>query len=204
MLTVGICADPVRLRNAAPRDCGRSARHWSSKPAKRVRLPPVAPRRAALASEVRCKRAAVRCESEARLHASAEGAGVRLLSELAKVRVLPGAPRRVRLQVRSLGSQPGQTGAVPVRGATTHVSAGGSGGFATNEARGGSTPPGDTAPLPRDFGGDAPNVACRGSTPRGGSPFWDRLTVGREPLDLAIVVRLHGPEPRHAPSEHSW
>jgi hypothetical protein len=28
--------------------------------------------------------------------------------------------------------------------------------------------------------------------------FWDRLTAGRELLDLAIVVRLHGPEPCRA------
>ena len=60
----------------------------------------------------------------------------------------------------------------------------------------GSNPSRGTTPLPRDFGGDAPNVARRGSTPREGTVtlFWDRLTVGRELLELAIVVRLHGPE----------
>lgn len=37
VLTVGIGADPVRLRNAAPGEHGRVVRHWSSKPAMRVR-----------------------------------------------------------------------------------------------------------------------------------------------------------------------
>lgn len=59
---------------------------------------------------------------------------LRLLSASGQVRCLPRALCRVRLQVRSLVSQASQTGAIPVRGANIYVSAGGSGGLATNEA----------------------------------------------------------------------
>jgi hypothetical protein len=129
------------------------------------------------------------------------------------------------------------------------VSAGGSGGLATNEAGGGSTPPGDTARLsPADlaatlrtshsqfdsarghqrawsnggsllsYGRNRPFRVRRSlpfpTTPSGeralirrsararlppSGPFWDRLMVGREPLTLVIVVRIHVPEPRGAP-----
>ena len=105
--------------------------------------------------------------------------------------------RRVRLLARSRGSQPRRARSILARGAM-YVSAGGSGGLATNEARGGSTPSRDTKPLPTDLAAmlrtshDAVRLSARAPA------FWDRLKVGRELLELAIVVRVHGPELRRA------
>lgn len=202
VVTVGIGAAPVRLRNAAlPRDCGRTARLWSSKPATRVRLPPVAP------NDVQLQRAG--CAANAPWF----GATPKHVSKLSlvdsaapskrkRVGSMPAGSARAAFdywlgrEVLNLEERDRYSHAAPclcrrIRRPCYER------GFGD-----GSTPSRDTTPSPRDFGGDAPNVARRGSTPREGSPFWDRLTVGRELLELAIVVRLHGPEP--TPSEHSW
>jgi hypothetical protein len=122
---------------------------------------------------------------------------LRLLSASGQVRILPGAPRRVRLLARSRGSQPRRARSILARGATSLPAE--SGGLATNEARGGSTPSRDTRPSPRERAAmlrtsrDAVRLRARALR-----SFWDRLTVGRELLALEIVVRVHGPEPRRA------
>ena len=136
----------------------------SSKPPDPDRTRTLAPRRVDLAISAVCKTARARFDSAARLHAPADGSEDRLLSGPAKARTLPGAPRRVRLQVRSSVSQADQMGSIPIRGALSL--------------------PKDRRPryergwrwfdstqrhcraLASGFGGDAPNVERRSSTLR--------------------------------------
>jgi hypothetical protein len=165
VLTVGIGADPVRLRNAAPCEHGRMVRHWSSKPATRVRS-------ALLALLSRARDVSAACLS------ATQGDPVRLragapdlqLWEHGALQTRQGADRnrstspgkrfgrRFPLPLRTAGALLKRTGwvrsppeapdRVRIQVSSCPVSAGGTGGLATNEAGGGSTPPRDSTPSP--------------------------------------------------------
>jgi hypothetical protein len=172
VLTVGIGADPVRLRNAAPGEHGRMVRHWSSKPATRVRFALLAPGPA----RPRCFGSMPECHSG---RPGSTPGGRTTTCRSGDQRCLQNGARAVRFRGTSprtsrwLGGPPskrtregsnpswcttprstsGEVIGLSSRsdGLDTHtrcpVSAGGSGGLATNEAGGGSTPPRDAARL---------------------------------------------------------
>jgi hypothetical protein len=111
--------DPDRSRTLAPvlRARDVSVACLSATQDGLVQLRAGAPRRVDLAISAVCKTARARFDSAARLQAPADGSEDRLLSGPAKARTLPGAPRRVRLQVRSSVFQADQMGSIPIRGA---------------------------------------------------------------------------------------